>query len=27
VRDFIAGLTDTAFLRVFRELFVPQVLE
>ncbi len=25
VRDFIAGLTDTAFLRVFHGLFVPDV--
>ncbi|MFY9398547.1 MAG: phosphohydrolase, partial [Desulfomonilia bacterium] len=27
VRDFIAGLTDSAFLRLFKELFVPEVLE
>jgi dGTPase len=27
VRDFIAGLTDSAFLRLFRELFVPEILE
>ncbi len=26
VRDFIAGLTDSAFLRLFTELFVPRVL-
>ncbi len=26
VRDFIAGLTDSAFLRLFTELFVPKVL-
>ena len=26
VRDFIAGLTDSAFLRIFTELFVPKVL-
>ncbi len=26
VRDFIAGLTDTAFLRVFNALFVPKTL-
>jgi dGTPase len=26
VRDFIATLTDTAFLRVFHELFVPEFL-
>lgn len=26
VRDFIANLTDSAFLKVFHELFVPQVL-
>lgn len=26
VRDFIASLTDSAFLRVFHELFVPDVL-
>ncbi len=27
VRDFIASLTDTAFLRVFNELFVPDFFE
>ena len=26
VRDFIASLTDTAFLRVFHLLFVPETL-
>lgn len=26
VRDYIAGLTDSAFLRLFTELFVPKVL-
>ncbi|MBN2297094.1 MAG: HD domain-containing protein [Deltaproteobacteria bacterium] len=26
VRDFIAGLTDSAFLRVFHKLFVPGIL-
>jgi dGTPase len=26
VRDFIAGLTDSAFLRLFTELFVPRTL-
>jgi dGTPase len=27
VRDFIATLTDSAFLRIFNELFVPEFLE
>jgi len=27
VRDFISSLTDSTFLRLFRELFVPEVLE
>ncbi len=26
VRDYVAGLTDSAFLRLFTELFVPKVL-
>ena len=26
VRDFIAGLTDSGFLRLFTEMFVPRVL-
>ncbi len=26
VRDLIAGLTDSAFLRLFTELFVPRVI-
>ncbi len=25
-RDFIASLTDSAFLRLFTELFVPKIL-
>jgi dGTPase len=26
VRDFIAGLTDSGFLRLFTEMFVPRIL-
>jgi dGTPase len=25
-RDFIAGLTDTAFLKLFHDLYVPRML-